>query len=318
MKKIYLIDGMSLVFRAYHALFNSGLKSPNGEPTSAVFAFSNIITSLLEKEKPEYLGVVFDTAAPTFRHIKFPLYKANRVEFPEDLVPQLLRIKELLTYLSIPQFELPGYEADDIIGTIITICEKNENQVICLTNDKDYYQLVSGYVTLYKPSKTEDFDKIGIQGVFDKFGVTPQQVIDVLALIGDTSDNIPGVKGIGEKTAIPLIQKYQTIENIYENIEQITPISVKDKLVKDKENALLAKYLVTIDRNVPINFEIDQLELKNPDFDKLDNFFAQLNFRTLRKKWNEKAIAGLSKNDSSDVIKVESSDPSSEDRKSVV
>ena len=231
MEKLYLVDGMSLVFRAYHALASTDLKSPTGEPTAAVFGFVNIITSLIEKEKPERIIVVFDRKEPTFRHEKYPLYKANRDAFPEELVPQMTRIKEFLDFANIPRTEMAGYEADDIIGTLSKIASEKGGEVACITADKDFYQLVNDKVKLYKPSRTQrdDFDIVDIEAVKKKFGVTPAQVIDVLAILGDSSDNVPGVKGIGEKTAIPLIQQYGTVENLYKHIEEINKKVVKDR-----------------------------------------------------------------------------------------
>lgn len=290
MAKIYLVDGMSLVFRAYHAMQRTNLRSPSGEPTFALFGFTNILTSLLEKEKPEYLAVVFDTAEPTFRHELFDDYKANRDAFPDDLAPQLPKIKELLDALNIPRIELDGYEADDIIGTISVKEAAKGNEIICLTNDKDYYQLVNDRIKIYKPSRlsNEDFDIITIEKVFDKFGVPPEKVIDVLAIIGDSVDNVPGVKGVGEKTAIPLIQKFGSLESLYENIDAIEKESVRKKFDENKQNAFLSKELVTIDTNVPIQFNLENFAIRPPDFDKLDKFFVNVGFNTLRKRWLEK------------------------------
>jgi DNA polymerase I len=175
MAKLYLIDGMSLVFRAYFALQRSGLRSPTGEPTFAVFSFINIITSILERENPELIAVAFDRQEKTFRHHLYPAYKANRDAFPEDLIPQLKRIKELLDLLSIKQIELPGFEADDIIGTLTKCASIEGIDTACLTNDKDYYQLVDDNIRLFKPTQNqnEDFQVVDISGVKEKFGVMP-------------------------------------------------------------------------------------------------------------------------------------------------
>jgi DNA polymerase-1 len=296
MNKLYLIDGMSIVFRAYHAMSNSGLKAPNGEPTGALFGFVNIITSLLDKEKPERLIVVFDRAEPTFRHELYPLYKANRDEFPEELIPQMKRIKEFLDYANIYRTELAGFEADDIIGTLSRVASENNNEVICLTSDKDFYQLVNDRVRLYKPSrlKTEDFDIVHYPEVEQKFGVTPEKVIDVLAILGDSSDNVPGVKGLGEKTVIPLIQKYGSLENLYENLNNIEKPAVKNKLIENKDNAFLSKVLVTIDTNVPVDLSIIDKKLATPDYHKLDELFAEVGFTTIRNKWLKRAQTDVS------------------------
>ncbi|MBI5325120.1 MAG: DNA polymerase I [Ignavibacteriae bacterium] len=295
MSKLYLIDGMSIVFRAYHAMAQSNLKSPAGEPTGAVFSFVNIITSFLEKEKPELIAVAFDRSEPTFRHEKYPLYKANRAAFPEELVPQLARIKDFLDYLKIPRIEMPGYEADDIIGTLSKIASDREIEVACLTSDKDFYQLVNDKVKLYKPGKKpgEDFDIIDVEGVYEKFGVPPLKVIDVLALVGDTADNIPGVKGVGDKTAIPLIQNYGSVEGVYENIDKIQSASLKTKLINEKESAFLAKELVTILTDIPLDTKLENLKLNKPDYTKLDELFANLGFHQIRKKWQSKAVENM-------------------------
>lgn len=290
MAKLWLIDGMSVVFRAYHAMLRSGLKSPGGMPSGAVFGFTNILTSLLEREDPEMLAVVFDRHEPTFRHEMYPEYKANRDEFPEELVPQLEKIKELLDLLSIPLTELAGYEADDLIGTLSREAEQKGHEVICVTSDKDFYQLVTEKTNLYKPSgKGGEFDVVDIEGVAKKFGVQPKQVIDVLALIGDSSDNIPGVKGIGEKTAIPLIQEYGNLENLYENLEKIEKKAVRSKLDKDRDIAFLSKELVTIKLDVPHEFDLENCKRKDPNFASLDKFFADIGFRQLRLRWRERA-----------------------------
>lgn len=303
--KLFLIDGMSIVFRAYHALFSSGLKNAKGEPTGAVFGFTNIITSLIEKQDPKYIAVVFDCAAPTFRHEKFTDYKANRDAFPEDLEPQLLRIKEFLDLINIPRIEKPGYEADDIIGTLAKHAAKDGWEVVCITSDKDYYQLVEGNISLMKPGKKgEDFEIVNIQQVIEKFGVMPDQVIDVLGLIGDSADNVPGVKGIGEKTAIPLIQKYGSIENLYDNLDSISQASVKTKLENSREIALLSKDLVTIDIDVNLNIKFNECKPQEAKFPELDTFFGQMGFNTIRAKWRNKA--SKAEDTASDVgIKVE-------------
>jgi len=288
MEKIYLIDGMSLVFRGYHAMFNSNLKSPTGEQTGAIFAFINMITSLLLTEKPQRIAVVFDRAEPTFRHDMYPEYKATRDKFPEDLVSQLSRIKSFLEIAGIPQLELAGYEADDIIGTLAKKGSKEAYQVFCVTSDKDYIQLIDDYIQMYKPSRRgEGFELVNTKEIAEKYGFAPINFIDYLALWGDSSDNIPGVKGIGEKTALPLIQKYKTIENIYENLSQIEKKSISDKLEVDRENALLSKQLVTIKTDVPIETDLDRLIFVPKQNNDLQSLFTELGFNTLKQKWSK-------------------------------
>lgn len=286
MQKLYLIDGMSLVFRAYHALSRAGMKAPSGEPTGAVFGFINLLLSIMDKESPEHIAVIFDTSAPTFRHVLFPQYKANREAFPEDLEPQLKRIKQLIDLMSIKQLEMPGFEADDIIGTLSRKASEGGVDVRCITSDKDFYQLVGERVKLIKPGKGgADFEIVDIRGVFDKFGVEPNRVIDVLALTGDTSDNIPGVKGVGEKTAIPLIAQYGSVEALYENLDQIDKTSLKAKFETNRELAFLSKKLVTIETNAPVEYDIDEFKKLIPKFDDLDNFCKELGFVQIRKKF---------------------------------
>lgn len=289
-KRIYLIDGMSIVFRAYHALSRSGLRTSSNEPTYAVFAFANIITSLLEKEKPEYIAVLFDTREPTFRHKIFPEYKSNRQAFPEDLVPQLKRIKELLDAMRIKRIELPGFEADDVIGTMAKRFSAENWEVICITNDKDFFQLVDDKIKIYKTGKnlTEGFELIDKDKVVEKFGVPPNKVVDVLAIVGDPVDNIPGIKGIGDKTAIPLVQQFGSLEDIYAKIEEIPKESIREKFLEYKDEAFLSKQLVIIDINAPVNFSIEELRLQEPDINTLDRLFRNLDFKTLRQRWLQK------------------------------
>ncbi len=291
MKKLYLIDGMSMVFRAYHAMLRSGLQTPKGEPAGAVFGFTNILTTLMDREgEPANVAVVFDTSEPTFRHERYEEYKANRAEFPEQLVPQLARIKELLDLMGIPQVELDGYEADDIIGTLAKRAQKQDVEAYCVTSDKDLYQLVDQKIKLLKPAGTRgELEEIGYGGVEKKFGVKPDQVIEVLALVGDTSDNIPGVKGIGEKTAIPLIQKYGNIDNLYDHLDEIEKKSVRNKLEEKRENAFLSRELLTIMVEAPIDLKIDDCVRSEPKFLELDKFFAEQGFNRLRQRWREKA-----------------------------
>ncbi len=290
MSNLYLVDGMSLVFRAYHALFASKLTNDKGEPTSALFGFVNLLSSILEKEKPENILIVFDTEQKTFRHLMYPAYKANRAEFPEELAPQLVKIKKFISLIGLEQMESPGYEADDVIGTLAKRASEQNWKAFCITSDKDYYQLVDDNICLLKPGKrAEQFEKICYEEVKEKFGVLPEQVIDVLALIGDTSDNVPGVKGIGEKTAIPLIQNYHSLEGLYEHIEEIDKLSVKSKLIADKANAFFAKKLVTIDTNVPIDRDITEFCIKAPSYKELDEFFSEQGFNQIRERWRKKA-----------------------------
>ena len=288
MEKLYLIDGMSLVFRAYHAMLQSNLQNKKGEPTFAVFGFINQMHSVLKVETPHNIIVAFDTHTPTFRHKMFPEYKANRDAFPESLEPQCKRIKEFLDIVGISRIEVPGFEADDIIGSIAK--QYKDFQIVCITSDKDYYQLVDERISLMKPiiGKGNNFEFVGPEEVKSKFGGTPAQVCDVLALIGDSADNIPGVKGIGDKTAIPLIEKFGSIPGIYEHIDEITSQALKTKLINGKDNALLALKLVKIitDMQLPeISPAVGKLNVQ-----ELVRFFAELEFSDFKRKWFDLGI----------------------------
>ncbi|MBM4177948.1 MAG: DNA polymerase I [Ignavibacteria bacterium] len=286
MGPLILIDGMSLVFRAYHALQRTGMQSPSGEPSFAVFAFANILTSLLDKHSPDATAVVFDTPEPTFRHVLYDQYKAHRDAFPEDLVPQLARIKTMITMLGLEMVEMPGFEADDVIGTICKRESNDGHEILCVTSDKDYFQLVNSKVKILRPGKdVGEYDIMDATKVREKFGVGPDHVIDVLALIGDSSDNVPGVKGVGEKTAIPLIEKYGSIEALYEHIDEVERESVKKKLQEHRDAAFLSKTLVTIHTDVPIDAKRVALVRKPIDSAALDAFCEEMGFHTLRRKF---------------------------------
>ncbi len=293
MKKIYLVDAMSMVFRAFHAMGRSGLTSPNGSPSGAVFGFVNILTKLIDTHSPDHLAIVFDTSAPTFRHELYPEYKANRAEFPEELIPQIPRIKQVIELLGIPQIEMDGFEADDIIATLAHQASEQKVESFLVTSDKDFMQLVDDYTFLLKPSKEfkDGLEVVSSRGVMEKFGVPPRQVIDIQAITGDSVDNIPGVKGIGPKGAVPLIEKYGTLENLYKHIEEIDKKSIKTKLVEHKEMAFLSKKLATLKRDVPIDFTIEDCKSKAVKYGGLDDFFAQMGFRMLRKKWHDKSLS---------------------------
>ena len=292
MGPLILIDGMSLVFRAYHALQRTGMQSPSGEPTFAVFAFANILTSLLDKHNPDAIAVVFDTPEPTFRHIMYDQYKAHRDAFPEDLVPQLARIKQLISLMGLEMVEMPGFEADDIIGTICRRESNDGHDILCVTSDKDYFQLVNDKVKILRPGKdVGEYDVMDAVKVKDKFGVGPDHVIDVLALIGDSSDNVPGVKGVGEKTAIPLIEQFGSLEALYDQLDAVERASVKKKLEESRDMAFLSKQLVTIHTDVPIDAKRVALVRKPIDSLAIDGFCEELGFGTLRRKFAKYAQA---------------------------
>ena len=279
---LYLLDGMALAYRAYFAFINRPLINSRGENTSAIFGFVTTLMKILEERTPDHVAVVFDTKEPTFRHNMYREYKATRQKMPEDMASQLDRLKEVVRAFNTPILELPGFEADDIIGTLARRAEKQKVTTFMVTGDKDFMQLISPYIKMYKPGKSGTDDEIVDEtGVAEKFGVTPDRVIDVLALIGDKSDNIPGVPGIGEKTAIPLIRQFGTLENLYDHLAEVPQKGVREKLARSREMAFLSKRLVTIDIEAPLPVDFHQLRASRRDTNALIKLFGELEFKTL-------------------------------------
>jgi DNA polymerase-1 len=278
--KFVIIDAMALAYKAYFAFISRPLKSKSGEPTSAVFGFVNQLIKILEDVKPDYIAVAFDSHEKTFRHEKFPDYKSTRAQMPDDMVPQIDRIKEVIRLFNIPIYILPGYEADDIIGTAVRFAEEKGFQSFMITPDKDFMQLVTENVSIIKPGKSSDeIDIITRKKAEDDLGFPPELMADYLGIVGDKSDFIPGVYRVGEKKAVPLIQKFGSIENIYENINEVTPDSLRNQLVAEKEKAFLSKELVTISKDVPLNFDFEKTKLTKPNFNGLKVLFDTLNFK---------------------------------------
>ena len=281
-ERLYLLDGMALAYRAYYAFIQRPLTNSKGENTSAVYGFVTFLNRILAQEHPEHVAVVFDTAKPTFRHKAYPEYKATRQKMPEDLSPQIGILKDVVRAYNIPSIELDGYEADDIMGTLARRAEREGVLTFLVTADKDFMQLVTDKVKIFKPGKQgTDAEIISFKEVKDKFGVSPEKVVDVLGLIGDTSDNVPGVPGIGEKTAIPLIQQYGSIEEVYKNIEKIPQKGLKAKLETNKDLAFLSKKLVTIDTKVSLAIDFHSLRAGKQDTEKLARLFEELDFKSL-------------------------------------
>ena len=281
-KSFVIIDAMAMAYKAYYAFINRPLKTKKGEPTSAVFGFVSQMLKVLEDHKPDYIAVATDSKEKTFRHEKYEAYKATREAMPEDMIPQIGRIKEIVELMNIPLYILPGYEADDIIGTVVKLAEKKGMISYAITPDKDYMQLVTEKTIVARPGRsTDEVEFYNVKKVIEKYGFEPKQMIDYLALVGDSSDNVPGVKGIGEKTALPLIQQFVTIENIYKNLDKVDKPAVKKKLEDSKENAFLSKDLVTINCSVPMDFDFDKAKFEKPQFDKLRDLFIELEFKNL-------------------------------------
>jgi len=281
-KTFVIVDAMAMAYKAYFAFISRPLKTSKGEPTSAVYGFINQLLKVLEDHKPDYIAVATDSKEKTFRHERYKDYKATREEMPDDMIPQIGRIKEIVELMNIPLYIKPGYEADDIIGTAVKLASKKGMMSYAITPDKDYMQLVTDKVIVAKPGRGSDevvfFDP---KKVKEEYGFEPKQMIDYLALIGDSSDNIPGVRGIGPKTALPLIQEFGSIENLYKNIDKIDKAGTKKKLEENKENAFLSKELATIYCEVPMEFDFEKAKFEKPDFDKLRDIFIELEFKNL-------------------------------------
>lgn len=286
MKKLLIIDGNSILNRAYYGI--RPLTAPDGTPTNAVYGFLNILLKHLDEESYDYLCVAFDVKEKTFRHKRYELYKAQRKPAPEDFLVQLPLMKEVLAAMNCMCMELPGYEADDIIGTVSKICDQNDVECNILTGDKDDLQLISDnttvklVVTRMGRTTTTDYRPEQFR---EKYGIEPSEFIDVKALMGDASDNIPGVAGVGEKTAMSLIQNYKNIDYIYEHIDELEiKEGVRNKLKNDRDNAYLSYELATIDRNAPIDFDFSAAVRGDYNESELAALFTRLNFRSFISK----------------------------------
>ncbi len=280
-KKLFLLDGYGLIFRAYYAFIRNPVYNSKGFNTSAVLGFTNTLDEVLKKQQPSHIAVIFDTSGPTFRHEIYPQYKANRPPTPEDIKKSVPYIKRILDGFGISYFEAQGYEADDVIGTIAYKLKDISFNVYLMTSDKDYLQLLDDKVLIYKPkTKLHDVEIIDVQKFRLDYGLKqPKQFIDVLALAGDQADNVPGVPGIGEKTALKLIRQFGSLEELYQNIDQLKG-KQKQKLLDYREQAFLSKKLVTIVTNAPVDIDIQQLEKRQMNKDLLLEVFTELEFKT--------------------------------------
>ncbi|MEZ6125946.1 MAG: DNA polymerase I [Planctomycetaceae bacterium] len=284
-KKLVLLDGMALVYRAHFALIRSPRYTSGGLCTSGVFGLTNTILDIIRKEKPTHIAAAFDTPEPTQRHIAFPEYKAQRDALPEDIGAQLPWIDRLLRAFNITTIRMPGYEADDIIGTLATEASEQNFLTLMVTPDKDYHQLVSDNVLIFRPGrKGAAYETLGIPEVLAQWEIQRvDQVIDILGLMGDSSDNIPGVPGIGPKTAQKLIADFDTIENLLRNTQKLKG-KQKENVEQNADKALLSKQLVTIQRDVPHTIQLDELEMKAQNDDAVRSLFEELEFDTLGQK----------------------------------
>ena len=279
--RLFLIDGNSFCYRAFYAI--RSLSTSRGEPTNAIYGFVTMLRKLLHEEKPEGLALCFDRKEPTFRHERYKDYKAHRKPMPDDLIQQIPAIKEFTRVYGVPLFEMPGYEADDLIGTLARKAEKKGYQVFIVTGDKDALQLVDEQIRIYNTHKEGlIYDQEKVEERFE--GLGPGKVVEVMALMGDASDNIPGVPGVGEKTAIRLIQEFESVKGIYEQIGKVKPKGLAETLRENEQIALLSRDLAQIDVNVPIEIDWEALRVKPPEEKRLAKFYRRFEFRTLLKE----------------------------------
>ena len=284
MKTLLLIDAYAMIYRAYYAFIRAPRMNSRGENTSAIFGFVVTFEDLLKRLKPSHIAVAFDPAGPTFRHEAFEQYKAQRQETPEDIRWAVPRIKQILQAMNVPVLEVPGYEADDVIGTISHKAEKEGFEVYMATPDKDYGQLVTKHIFMYRPRHTGGFEKLGPQEVCEKYGLQNQsQVIDLLGLMGDSSDNIPGCKGVGEKTAVQLLQQFGSIDNLLANTDQLKG-ALQRKVQEQVEEIRFSRFLATIKTDVPIEFDAQSLVYQERNWDLLAPLYRELEFNSLLKQ----------------------------------
>ncbi len=282
--RVFLIDGSSYIFRAFFAL--PPMSNSAGLPTNAIYGFISMILKFLKQHQPQYLAVVLDAGRETFRNELFAEYKGNRPEAPPDLIPQFPYIRKALEALNVPLLELQGFEADDLIATLCKTLAGDAFELIVVSSDKDLMQLVTNGVKLLDSAKDR---WIGAQEVKAKFGVEPEKIVDVMGLMGDAVDNIPGVKGIGEKTAIALIQRFGSLDNLFAHLEDLENVKlrgvarIRTALEAGKEAAFLSRDLATARTEVPIQVTVDQLRCRNPNGDKLRELFRELEFTNLLK-----------------------------------
>lgn len=289
---VYLIDGSSYIFRAFFAL--PPLANSAGLPTHAVYGFTSMTLKFINQYRPEYLAVVLDAGRETFRNEIYQAYKENRPEAPPQLIPQFPYIRKVLEALNLPLLEMRGYEADDIIATLTNTFSSQGIKVVVVSSDKDLMQLVTDGVRLLDSAKGK---WIGYEEIKQKFGVEPRRVVEVMGLMGDSVDNIPGVKGIGEKTATALIQKYQTLENLFEHLDEVETMGLKGAprirkaLAEGKESAFLSRTLATVKQDVPVETSLADLRYRAPDIESVRALFAELEFHNLLKMIEEPELA---------------------------
>ena len=280
--EVYLVDGSAYIYRAYHAV--APLTNSEGMPTHAVFGFMNILRRLLKEKKPEYLAVAFDMRGPVFRHEIYPDYKANRPPMPEDLAVQIPYIKELVRAMNIPCFETKGIEADDIIATAAKVLSGQGRRVVVVSGDKDLLQLVDDHVVMWDPMKNKIMD---IEAVEEKYKVKPEQLLDCYSLMGDSSDNVPGVPGVGPKTAEKLINQHGSLEGVYEALEDMKKSKLKERLGENKDKAFLSRDLIRLKYDVAVPDDLSGYQPQEPDEEKLNDLYTRLGFTSMVKEENK-------------------------------
>lgn len=288
MKRLFLIDAYAIIYRAYYAFIRNPRVNSKGMNTSAIFGFVNTLEEVLKNEKPTHIGIAFDPKGKTFRHEEYEAYKAQREATPEDIKISVPIIKKIVEAYNIPIFEVEGFEADDVIGTLAKKAGEKDFKTFMLTPDKDYGQLVSENIFMYRPKHTGGYEIMGVKEVVNKYGIeNKEQVIDLLGLMGDTADNIPGCPGVGEKTAVKLLQEFGSIDNLLVNTEQLKG-ALKLKVEANKEQILFSRFLATIRTDVPVDFDEKILEAKPMNDEALRAIFEELEFRTfINRKWGQ-------------------------------
>lgn len=285
MDKLFLFDAYALIYRSYYAFIKNPRINSKGLNTSAVMGFCNTLHEVLQKEQPKYLGVAFDPHGPTFRNEAYEQYKAQREETPEDIRKAVPIIKDILAAMRIPVLEVAGYEADDVVGTLAKKADKEGIDTYMLTPDKDYGQLVGGNVKMFRPRHGGGYETLDAEGIKEKYGIeSPEQVIDLLGLMGDSADNIPGCPGVGEKTAAKLITQFGSIDSLLHRTDELKG-ALKKKVEENKEQIEFSKFLATIKTDVPIELNLEELEVKEPDEKRIIEIFNELEFKTFTERF---------------------------------
>ncbi len=274
-ENFFIIDGHSQLYQAYYAI--NGLTTPSGQPINAVYGFTRMLRKIITEDKPCYMAIAFDTKGPTFRHIEYKEYKSHRKPTPDDLVSQIPLLYDVINAYNIPLYAIQGFEADDIIGTISKKISKENIECTIITIDKDMEQLIDKHIKIFNPRKKDIKD---LEKLRKEKGIEPENVIDILALGGDSSDNIPGIPGIGYKTALNLIREWKSLENVISNVDKIKGKKKQENLLKYIELARLSKRLATIDTEVPLDFNLEACRLTNFNNIKLNELFTKYGFNS--------------------------------------